>query len=207
MKKPLAVAILAAAVTGGLAISVAHAQSKEVTVSYLQAAVSSLPEQAEVTLTAVFPGVSNLRDCHGHYLRNDGYSRFSVKDPQSKTTFDSMYVLQTSKVFPVLLNASGARRIRFHGYREYGEDRDDAIFVTSAEDLGPAAPAAAATPGTAVVSAVTGVEVLGGPGPAPRTYRVTLVDGATSNRTVIINIQTNRPYTVNGTTVLVEQEP
>lgn len=210
MKRTFAIALMLTGLVAAVVL-VANAATKEVTVGYLQAAASSLTDQTEVTVTAVYPGVASLRDCHGLYLRNDGYSRFTIKDPQSKAVFDSMYVLQTTKAFPVLVKANGQRRMTFRGYKERGEDHDDAIFVTSVEDLGPAGPPAGPAPGTVTGSvtetATSDVGVLPAPTIPPRAYRVTITDNATSNRTVIINIETNRPYTVNGTTVVVEQEP
>jgi len=203
MKKSL---VIASVLVGMMAVGVmiARAGPKEVTVGFLQAAVSSLADQDEVTLTAVFPGVASLKDsAHGRSLRGDGYSRFAVKDPQARTTFESMYVLQHSRVFPQLLSITGPHRVSFRGYKEEGEDNEEAIFVTSVDDLGPVKPAAS----DVKTESAPGVSPTVSPSAPPRAFRVTITDNVTSNRTLIINIVTNRPYTVNGTTVVIEEEP
>jgi len=181
-----------------------RAETKEVSASFLRAAVSSIDNRSDITVAADYPGVAALQDVIGWYRRNDGYSRFSVKDPQSKVVFDAMYVRQGSSVFNQLLLIDKPHHFRFRGYKDFGENREDAIFVTSAEDLGPVVrpPATVTTSVAPTVGQVGAGATASGP-----NLRVTITDNTTSNRTVITNMEMNHTYTVNGMTVIVESEP
>jgi hypothetical protein len=171
----------------GLAVAgVASAQTKEISVSYLRAAIGSLDDRSSVQLNAVFMADPGLVDSTGNYLRGKGYSRFSVKDPRSGVVFTSMYCRQDSQAFKELINSS-TKTYRLSGYKEYGEQKEPAIIVTGV-----------------VPSAEKGGAVSGGPG--ARTFRVILVENASSNRTELANVALGQAYNVAGFTLQIEEE-
>jgi hypothetical protein len=172
------------------AVGGARAQTREVTVAFLKAAAGSLTMDARVSFTAIYDSERGLVEAGGRYMINKGYSRFRVVDPQQGAVFDAVYCAQRSKVFEQLLNTSGRQAFVFYGYRSRGEFKEDCVIVTDVKPVKlPEKEAAQAEAATA------------------RMFRITLVDGATSNRTVLVNVELGKPYSLLGGTVQVDAEP
>lgn len=167
----------------------AAAQGRNVSVAYLRAALNSLPDRGSVSFTAEYSGREGLKQASGSYLRNKGFSRFTVRDPETGLTFNSIYCEQGSAVFNELLKVTGTRRFNFQGHKGTGEGREDAIFVTSAEPV--------RLPRDERVEEEEEEE---------KTYRVTIVDHATSNRTVMVNVELGKEFNLMGATLLIEEE-
>lgn len=188
MKRSTGGWVLAAA----CAAATAYGASREVTVSFLKAAAGSLAEGERVTFTALYDGSKGMREATGPYMRAKGFSRFQVIDPELKTVFDSVYCEQRSAAFDTLVAVGGQKLIAFSGYRSRGETKEDAVVVTEAE--------AATTPGSQSGDAPAAAR-------GPMTFRVVLTDLATSNRTVLVNVETGKLYRVFSTGLLIEAEP
>jgi hypothetical protein len=163
------------------------AQTKEISVAYLRAAIGSLPDRAAVQLTALFLPEQGLLEASGSHLRGKGYCRFSVRDPRSGVIFASMYCRQDSPVFKELVASSGPQNYRFSGYKDYGEQNEPSIHVTSAEAL-----------------AEKPVRIPGEKG--AKTFRVILRDQAGSNQTELANVILGKTYNAAGITFTVEEE-
>lgn len=166
----------------------ACAQRRDVTVQYLKAALGSIADRDRVSLDAEYSVEAGLTEARGSYLRNKGFSRFTVLDPVSGAEFGSAYCEHDSKVFNELLGVKEKKRFIFAGYKGKGEGREDAIFVTSVTPLSePRQPPAKEKRQTT-------------------TYRVTMIDHVSSNRTVLVNIELGKRYNVMGTTLVLEDE-
>jgi len=166
----------------------ACAQRRDVTVQYLKAALGSIADRERVSLEAEYSVEDGLTEARGSYLRNKGFSQFTVLDPASGAKFSSAYCEHDSKVFNELLGIKEEKRFIFAGYKGKGERREDAIFVTSVTPLSePPRPSAREKSQTT-------------------TYRVTMIDHVTSNRTVLVNIELGKRYNVMGTTLVLEDE-
>lgn len=168
------------------------AMARDVTVKFLRAAVASLNERENVTVEGVYTASDGLNEPRDPYLREKGFSRFAIKDPESGVTFDSMYADHDSSAFRELLKVKEKQTFIFSGYKARGGSLDnDVVYVTS-------------------VKAVPNREEEKGSAPPPSppsTYRVTIFDSRTTNRTVIANVQLGRTYTVSGIQLTVEEEP
>lgn len=158
-----------------------------VTVKFLRAAVGSLSEGERITVRAEFSADEGLTEATRIYLRNKGYSRFNVKDPDSDVAFDSMYCHRDSAAFSALIKAEKKGIYDFIGYRGRGQNKEDAFIVES-------------------VRFVSDVKS-GDEQARPTSYRLTLVDGATSNRTVLVNVELGKPYNMMGAVLILEEEP
>jgi hypothetical protein len=162
---------------------------RHLSVSYLRAALGSLEDRTSVSVLGEYVGESGMVEATGYYLRNKGYSRFTIQDPATGVAFGSIYCSHDSSVFNELLTVRGKKRYVFHGYKGTAEGRKDGFFVTSL---------------TAVaVPAAESPEVAAG----PRTFRVTVIDQATSNRTVMVNVELGKPLNLMGSTLIIEAEP
>jgi len=165
----------------------AIAQEKEYSVSFLRAAAGSLGDRAPVVVVGAYLANPGLLEAQGFYLRGKGFSRFSAKDTQTGAVFTSMYCDQNSKAFSDLVG-SKTKNYRFYGYKDRGEENESGFFVTRVEAIREAEKPAAA-PTTA------------------KSFRVTITDNATSNRTVVANVSPGQSYAVGGVTFKVEIEP
>lgn len=188
--KEVCLALVALVAAFALAPERAGAQDRDTSVPYLRAAIGSLSLRDRVTFTAVYDGQSGLQEATGRYLRGKGYSRFTAIDPTSGQVFNSVYCLQDSKVFSDLIQVRGRQTFTFHGYKDRGESKEDAVVVTQLERVGTETPKGAD-------------EAAEGPG---QTFRVTLTDLSTSNRTVIVNVEPGKPYRLLNSQILIEEE-
>ena len=161
-------------------------QTKEISVAYLRAAVGTISDRSSVQLNAVFLPDPGLVEATGNYLRGKGYSRFSVKDPQSGVVYTSMYCRQDSQAFRELINP-GAKTYRMSGYKDSGEQNEPSIFITGVLAL-----------------PEKGGKVGDEKG---RTFRVIIRDNASSNRTELANVVMGQAYSVAGITLQIEAEP
>jgi len=167
----------------------APAQTKEVTVPYLRAAVGSLPDQASVTFQAVYVPGSGMVEATGWNMRGKGITHFSVRDPLSPAVFAGMYCTQDSKAFKQLVAIEGAKVIRITGYKGYGDGQEAGVYATNVEIL---------------ESPVKKVQ--GDGDKAGRTFRVTVKDTESGTKTVLANVSLGKTYTVEGLTLTVEAE-
>lgn len=169
-----------------------RAAPEEVSVAYLRAAITSIDRRERVKVTAKLDTERGLQTADYLWLRNKGYSQFSIVDPQSGARFGSMYVSHDSAAFEDLVGAQGSDAFfTFTGERGRGDRKEPAIFV---RDVRPGRSGAVKARGRAQVS-------------GPQTFRVVLTDVATSNRTVLVNVELGKPYNVLGTRLLIEAEP
>jgi hypothetical protein len=190
MKGFSSVLAAAAAATLIVAQSAWAQKGKEVfTAAYLRAAVGSFDEQAPVMVRAQYDAQNGLQNTRGYYLRNKGYSRFYIKDPDTNLAFGHMYCKQDSPVFQELLATQGRKVFQFDGYKGKGEDKEDAVYVTKVtllEDLDKKAGA--------------------GPSAVSIPLRVTLKDNNTGKETVLVNVIKGQSYDVSGFTITVEDD-
>ncbi len=167
----------------------AQGQTKEVTVSFLRGAAGSLADRAAVTLEAVYVPEPGLVEAKGRNLKGKGFSRFTVRDPQSQGTFTSVYCSQDSRVFKELVEIEGAKMVRLSGYKDYGEDKEAALFVTGVEVLN------------------SPVKLVNADGASPGgTFRVIIKDSTSGNRTVVANVVTGKVYKVDNLSLSIEAE-
>jgi len=171
-----------------LAAASAQAQ-REVSINYLRAALGSLSDRERIAFEAVYAASDGMDQATETPLRGKGYSRLTLRDPNSGATFDDVYCEHDSRVFNTLLPVQADKRFRFEAYKDQGERRVDAIFLTAATPVR-TPPAEAASP----------------PPSRPTGFRVTMIDHSTSNRTVLVNIELGKPYNLMGTTLLIEAE-
>lgn len=177
---------------GALVASAAgvQAQSKTVNVAYLRAAITAIDDRSKVRVTAKFDAASGLQIAERLWLRGKGFSRFKIIDPETGAMFEEMYCKHGSKVFETLIEATEDTIYTFTGERGRGDMRDPAIFVSDVREefrsrrkQQPVAPK------------------------GPRSYRVVMTDLASSNRTVLVNVELGKPYNVFGTQLVIEEEP
>jgi hypothetical protein len=167
------------------------ARGKDVSVRYLRAAIGSIRDRAPLSFVAEYSAADGLTEVRHSYLRGKGFSRFTVRDPESGFTFDQVYCQKNAAVFRTLIELQEDTLYRFQGYKEQGEERADAVFVTSIEPVR-----------SREAESLRAAETAG-----PKTYRLVLTDHITSNRTVLVNIELGKRYNLMGTTVVVEEEP
>jgi hypothetical protein len=169
----------------------ALAQQKEVSVAYLRAAMSSLSDRASIVVYATYLPDPGLVEAYGRYLRGKGYSRFSIKDPQTGAEFASMYCAHDSKAFKDLISVTTPTTFRFYGYKDNVETTQSGIFVESVEPYKEVPPEE--RPSTA-------------PATAASRFRVTVTDNATSNRTVLADVKLGQSYNAAGVTLRIDSE-
>lgn len=165
------------------------AQTREMSVSYLRAALGSVQDRTKMTLEAIYSPDPGMVEATRFYLHNKGYSRFSVQDSRSAGAFTSMYCSQENKAFKDLVAIQRPSKVRLSGYKDYGEDNESAFFVTGVEVFEvPTKPT------------VVSQEKEEG------TFRVTINNAAAGTKTVLANVSPGKSYTVEGTTLMIEHE-
>lgn len=173
--------------------SVSFAQRQELSVAYLRAAINSLPDRQPVMIYATFLPDPGLVQAANRYIRGgSGYSRFSIKDPQSGAEFSLMYCSHDSRAFKDLITVNEPKTFRFYGYKDDVEMFLTGIFVETVEPYEEPI-----------------VEKKTASSSASRTghIRITITDNVTSNRTVLADVTTGRSYVVGGVSISVEPEP
>lgn len=164
---------------------------KTYTPQYLRAAISSIRDRARVTVTGEFDAQRGLVATTESWLRGKGFSRFTVKDPDTGFAFDSMYCKHDSEAFEGLLNVGTRRVYRFHGYKDEGEQREDAVIVESVE----------------LVRDIKPEETVKAEAKPDLRLRVTITDNASGVKTVLVNVIKGQVYRLEGLSVVVEDEP
>ena len=178
--------MLAAALTAGVQAS---AQGQNHSVQYLVAALGSIPNRAAISVQGAYSTQQGMVEARGSYLRNKGYSRLVITDPETGVQFSNAYCAHDSSVFNELLNVTGTRTFVFHGYKGRGEGREDAFFVTSLTAVAEAKPAPASDEADNA-----------------RTFRVTIVDNETSVRTVLDGVELGKPFNLPGSILVIERD-
>lgn len=166
------------------------AQTREVSVSYLRAAASSLPDRATVSFDAIFVAEQGMIEPQAWNMKGRGLSRFTVKDPQSAVLFANMYCPQDSRAFKELIKLDSSRPIRITGYKADGENNQPSIYATAVEVL-----------------PLPEVRKGDDKAPAPKTLRITLKNANSGTRTILANVVPGKSYTVDDLTLTVETEP
>ena len=167
----------------------ASAQTRDVTVSFLRGAASSLPDRATVSFDAIYVAEQGLIEPRTWNMRGRGLSRFSVRDPQAPVIFSNLYCNQDSKAFKELVKLDSDRLVRITGYKSDGEGNQASIFATAVEVLAPpATPAGELKPANS------------------KTFRIVLRDTAAGSKTVLANVVTGKTYTVDNLTLTLEAE-
>ena len=169
---------------------IASAEQNDVNVAYLRAALSTIPDRGPVILLASYLPDPGLVEPQGRSTRRRGFVRFSVKDLKTGTVFGSMYCAQDSAAFKKLIAVTKPTAFRFRGYKDYGEANESGIFVDSVEPYAETSSSGESSPTDAAR--------------AETRYRVTIVDNATSNRTVLSDVAMGRSYNAGGVTVRIE---
>jgi hypothetical protein len=172
----------------------AWGQKKVLSAAYLKASIGAIDDRRSVTIRAEYLVDPGMTQAEGWRLRNKGYSRFSIRDPQTGAVFESMYCKQESDVFWELLNAEGNKELTFHGEKGSGEDREGAIFVSRIDSV-------LLTP-TAVARRIANAKE-----PETTPLRVTIVNEETGTRTVLTGVKRGTPVKVEGLAITVEDEP
>jgi len=171
---------------------IASAQHKQVTVAYLRAALSTIPDHGAVVLLATYLPDPGLVEPQGRGARGGGFCRFSVKDPKTGTVFGAMYCAQDSAAFKGLIAVAKPTAFYFRGTKDYGEANAPGIFVESIEPS----------------SEPSGEQISVAPQPPSEArFRVTITDNVTSNRTVLADVAMERSYSVGAVTLSIEREP
>ena len=111
--------------------SMASAEQKDVTVAYLRAALTTIPDHGSVILIATYLPDPGLVEPQGRRVYRQWFIRFSVKDLKTGTVFGSMYCAQGSAVFKSLIAGTKPTAFRFYGSKEYGESNEAGGFVNS----------------------------------------------------------------------------
>lgn len=155
--------------------------------TYLNAALGSIAARAKVSVRAEYSSADGMREATESYLRNKGYSRIVLRDPVSGASFDKAYCAHDSKAFEDLIGVHGKKVFIFECERGTGENRRPALFI---ESLLAVRQQPEAIPPTVQAA----------------TFRVTLTDAATSNRTVLANVELGREYSVAGVKLKIESE-
>jgi len=165
------------------------AQTREVSVPFLRAAIGSLADRTTVTLEAVYLPDPGLVESTGRYMRGKGFSRFSIRDPQSVGIFTSMYCAQDNKAFKELLTIQEPTRVRLYAYKDSGENSEAALLVTGMEVMAEPVKKVMATQGK-----------VNGP------FRVTIKDTTSGTKTILTNVMVGKSYTIEGMTLMIELE-
>lgn len=166
-----------------------NAQTKDVSVSFLRAAASSLSDRANVSFDAIYVAKQGMVEPQTWNMKGRGLSRFSVEDPQSHVIFENMYCSQDSRAFKDLVNLDTNKMVHFAGYKDSGENNQASIYVTSVEIL--AMPVPAASEGGAANT---------------KSLRVTIKDKMTNTKTVLVNVVPGKTYTSDNLSIMVEAE-
>ena len=173
----------------------AWGQKKVLSAAYLKASIGAIDDRRSVSIRAEYLIDPGMAQAEGWRLRNKGYSRFSIRDPQTGALFESMYCRQESDVFWQLLRAEENTVFTFHGDKGSGEDREDAIFVDRVDSV-------LLTP-TAIARRIADQDEQ----EAAPPMRVTIVNEETGTRTVLTGIKRGTPVKVEGLTITVDDEP
>jgi len=181
-----------------LVLGLAHgawAQKKVLTAAYLRASIGALDERSSVIVRGEYLIDPGMIQSDGRALRNKGYSRFSIRDPQTGIQFSSLYCKQESDVFWALLKADANKLFTFYGEKGRGEQREGAIFVDRLEAV-LMTPEEIANRGQE--DAATSDE---------KPLRITITKDESGTRTVLTNVQRGSEVKVEGLTIVVEDEP
>ena len=170
---------------------IALAEPKEVNVAYLRAAITTLSDRESVLVVATFLPDPGLVEPQRRWGRQGGVAQFSIRDIKTGAVFTSMYCMQNSSAFKDLIAIAKPTAFRFRGYKGDGERNEAAIYVTSVESYTEAAISESSKAGVV---------------PSDARYRVTIIDNATSNRTVLADVAIGRSYNAGGVTLRVEPE-
>lgn len=184
----LVITILATGLT-----SSTWAQKKVITASYLRASIGAIDERSSVTIRGEYLLSPGMVEAAGRGLRNKGFSRFTIRDPQTGAQFDSMYCKQESDVFWQLLKTKENTAFTFHGKKGRGENREGAIFIDRLENV-------LLTP-AAIARRVANTE----PAPLPQ-LRITILNKETGLRTLLTNISRGESVMVDDLIITVEDE-
>jgi len=167
----------------------ANAEGKQVTVAFLMAAASSLPDHADVSFNAIYDVQRGMVEPKSWNMKGRGLSRFSLKDPHSQVVFENVYCAQDSKPFKELVNLESNKMIHVSGYKDSGENNQASIYVTSVEVVpDPVVPAPEEK------AAITG------------SFRVILKDTVSGTKTVLANVVPGRTYAIDNLVVTLEVE-
>ncbi len=183
-----------------------HAQVRDVSVTFLRAAIDTIEFNARLRLTAEFAGPVTLVQADARYLPSGTFSRFSVVDPGGELVWSHMYVQHDTAAFRTLMSAAPGTVFVFEGYKYRSERRQGAMIVTALRpgevflERDP--------PGPAPPPMVIGVGQATPPAPEPlkRTFRITVTDKASGNRTVIVNVEPGTAYDMLGSTLVIDEE-
>ncbi len=170
------------------------AQKKALTAAYLKASIGAINDRSSVTILGEYLVDPGMVEAKGRGLRNKGFSRFSIRDPQTGISFNSMYCKQESDVFWTLLNTPSNTRFQFHGDKGRGENREGAVFVDRLKGV--------LLPPRQIAERVAKVEPVVQP-----PLRITLTNEETGLRSVLTNVKHGVPVKVENLTILVEDEP
>lgn len=193
MKKTRLTWIMVLALSLFVHCGMVRAQTKEVTVPYLRAAVGSLDNRDRVVLRAEYNATTGLREVTQIFLRGKGYSRFQVTDPETGLAFDDIYCMQDSKAFGKLLKTTKNTVFLFTGYRGRGERKEPAVIVTDVR---------------AVRTYNDAANKDAAPLPEPPTkFQLMITDRVSSNTTIITNVELGKPYSILGSTLVIEEQP
>ena len=185
--------LITAAVLVCLACSSLMALPEKVTVKFLIAALGTLQIRDEITVEGIYAGNLGMSEALRGPLRNKDLTRFAIRDPGTGAVFDLMYCHVDSDVFKKLIKIDDEKPFVFEGRRIQGETRQGSILCTAVRTMH--------RPLTSV-----GVSAPSGSGPAapPQRFRVIMIDGVTSNRTVTADVQLNQRYDIMGHTVILQ---
>lgn len=178
------------AVAGLIAVCAGNlpAQARNVSVGYLRAALGSIQDRASISIEGRYSGKQGLKDARGSYLRSKGYSQFTIADAETGLTFDLAYCKHDSTAFNELLSVKGSKLYVFQGHKGSGEGRADAFFVTSVTPVRDSGPAEVEQEDRV------------------KHFMVTIIDNATSNRTVMMNVELGKEFKMVGSTLIIEEE-
>lgn len=186
--------ILAVAVLFSLLGAITTGLAEKVTVKYLIAALGTLQVRDEVTVEGIYAGNLGMEEALRGPLRNKGLTRFAIRDPESGALFDLIYCEVGSAVFNTLIKINDEKPFVFEGRRIQGETRQGSILCTSVRTIRrPLTSVAVSTPAAG-----------GAMAERPQRFRVIMIDGATSNRTVTADVKLNQRYDIMGNTVIIQ---
>jgi hypothetical protein len=186
--------ILAVAVLFSLLGAITTGLAEKVTVKYLIAALGTLQVRDEVTVEGIYAGNLGMEEALRGPLRNKGLTRFAIRDPESGALFDLIYCEVGSAVFNTLIKINDEKPFVFEGRRIQGETRQGSILCTSVRTIRrPLTSVAVRTPAAG-----------GAIAERPQRFRVIMIDGATSNRTVTADVKLNQRYEIMGNTVIIQ---
>ncbi len=167
---------------------------KEYSPQFLRAAIGSIRDRSRVAVVGEFDASTGLKATTQSWLRGKGFSRFTVKDPKTGFTFDSMYCHHESEAFRDLLNVSTRRVYRFIGQKDEGEEREDAVIVETVQMLSEIKPEEEQEQEAPEVK-------------EDRPLRVTITDEETGTKTVLVNVVKGQVYKLEGLSLVIEDEP